>query len=262
MLINGEFDKIKKILVEFGEEWKDLAHMMGESLESIVQKQIDAYKNAQNIIKGGSGTSSSSSSSSNKGSSSSSGGGSIKTGGRVKVNNTSAAIYYASDSKKSSGSWKGAGVKAGENLYVVNSRNGRVALARSNNVNAALGWIDLRYVTGLKSGGYTGNWNGTDGKLAFLHQKERVLNAEQTESFDKMVTNLSVISPWMNTMVDFLRRFMLDKLNVTSSVGDTVTIKNDFVVTNNTPFEAKQFGSDFEKKIRQQLNRSGSKNLY
>jgi hypothetical protein len=33
---------------------------------------------------------------------------------------------------------------------------------------------------GLATGGYTGDWAGPFGKLAFLHQKELVLNKEDT----------------------------------------------------------------------------------
>ena len=36
---------------------------------------------------------------------------------------------------------------------------------------------------GLATGGYTGDWEGSYGKLAFLHQKELVLNAKDTENF-------------------------------------------------------------------------------
>ena len=36
---------------------------------------------------------------------------------------------------------------------------------------------------GLDTGGYTGDWDGGDGKLAMLHAKELVLNADDTENF-------------------------------------------------------------------------------
>ena len=38
-----------------------------------------------------------------------------------------------------------------------------------------------KQLVGFRSGGYTGTWND-DGKLAFLHQKELVLNADDTEN--------------------------------------------------------------------------------
>jgi hypothetical protein len=34
----------------------------------------------------------------------------------------------------------------------------------------------------LSTGGYTGDWSGSFGKLAFLHQKELVLNKQDTEN--------------------------------------------------------------------------------
>lgn len=54
---------------------------------------------------------------------------------------------------------------------------------------------------GLATGGYTGNWDGSYGKLAFLHQKELVLNASDTENFlqamdilDKIVSAIDLYS--------------------------------------------------------------------
>ena len=51
---------------------------------------------------------------------------------------------------------------------------------------------------GFKSGGYTGSWNGPDleknGKLAFLHQKELVLNADDTENMLSAVKLIRQIS--------------------------------------------------------------------
>jgi hypothetical protein len=44
---------------------------------------------------------------------------------------------------------------------------------------------DERYnilFTGFDTGGYTGEW-GSDGRLALLHQKELVLNADDTSKF-------------------------------------------------------------------------------
>jgi hypothetical protein len=33
------------------------------------------------------------------------------------------------------------------------------------------------------TGGYTGNWGGSYGKLAMLHKKELILNEDDTENF-------------------------------------------------------------------------------
>ena len=40
---------------------------------------------------------------------------------------------------------------------------------------------------GFKTGGYTGEWGGTEGKLALLHQKELVLDEDDTKNMLKSV---------------------------------------------------------------------------
>ena len=44
-------------------------------------------------------------------------------------------------------------------------------------------WETAKKKMGYDTGGYTGNWGTKEGKLAFLHQKEIVLNAKDTENF-------------------------------------------------------------------------------
>jgi hypothetical protein len=51
------------------------------------------------------------------------------------------------------------------------------------NNGAKLNAAVLHEKYGLATGGYTGDWAGSFGKLAFLHQKELVLNAGDTENF-------------------------------------------------------------------------------
>lgn len=49
--------------------------------------------------------------------------------------------------------------------------------------------VDKSVIKGFSSGGYTGEWNNgdTDGRLAWLHQKELVLNAADTENILSVV---------------------------------------------------------------------------
>ena len=44
-----------------------------------------------------------------------------------------------------------------------------------------LGWVKKKQISGYDTGGYTGKW-GADGRLALLHQKELVLNEEDTKN--------------------------------------------------------------------------------
>jgi hypothetical protein len=49
--------------------------------------------------------------------------------------------------------------------------------------NGITGWISKSYIEGFDTGGYTGDWGGSYGKLAMLHRKEIVLNEGDTANF-------------------------------------------------------------------------------
>ena len=53
-------------------------------------------------------------------------------------------------------------------------------------------------VQGLATGGYTGDWNGSDGRLAVLHQKELVLNESDTSNLLKAINVLRQVVASMN----------------------------------------------------------------
>jgi hypothetical protein len=64
-----------------------------------------------------------------------------------------------------------------------------------------LGWIKKEDIVGYDTGGYTGDWEGSYGKLAFLHKKEMILNAKDTENLlatmnilDKIISTIDLYS--------------------------------------------------------------------
>ena len=64
-----------------------------------------------------------------------------------------------------------------------------------------LGWIKKSQITAYDTGGYTGAWNSRNGKMAMLHEKELVLNKEDTANIlavVKMVRDL-VSMPYSNS---------------------------------------------------------------
>lgn len=65
--------------------------------------------------------------------------------------------------------------------------------AAGGNDHADEAWAALRRDYGFRTGGYTGEW-GEEGKLAFLHQKELVLNAEDTKNILDAVALIREIS--------------------------------------------------------------------
>lgn len=64
--------------------------------------------------------------------------------------------------------------------------------SRSNG-GAGMSWEDAKKQMGYDTGGYTGEW-GKEGRLAFLHQKELVLNAEDTKNVLAAVEAVRVIT--------------------------------------------------------------------
>lgn len=78
--------------------------------------------------------------------------------------------------------------------YVVLREEGDYVLARWYKSSAAAGWFKKSDLTHLATGGYTGNQEG----VAYLHKKERVLSAQQTANFEKLVNEYL---PAIDTMI-------------------------------------------------------------
>ena len=184
-------------------------------------------------------------------SSSSSGGSSVNRGSRVKVTDTNATIYVNSTTNSGSGTWKGAGISPSDTLYVVNTNGDRVALARTQNINDAIGWIDKKKIQAFASGGYTGEFTG--GRLAMLHAKEYVLNSTQTEAWLKLVPILTdlVKTPFvdMAKLVNGLANNTVD--------NSEVIITNNIEINNSSDVDMEKTNKGFEELVKEQLRRYG-----
>lgn len=118
----------------------------------------------------------------------------------------------------------------------------------SGSQNASM-WDRLKK-DGFDTGGYTGEW-GSSGKFAMLHQKERVLNAQQTKAFEHLIYNF------------------LPKLNLGNSIGaigksvgtiinnNAPLIQNDINITNNTPFDVSNKMDNLNRAIKAELQNIG-----
>ena len=96
-----------------------------------------------------------------------------------------------------------------------------------------LGWIKRSQLYGYDTGGYTGAWGDT-GRLALLHEKELVLNKEDTKNL------LDAVSILRNVMGNFSGNMMtrLDSIrngftNITSSSSEN--LKQDVHIEANFP---------------------------
>lgn len=124
------------------------------------------------------------------------GDGKIKLGEKVTAKGTG-DWYYSSDGLRPTGD-----VIAGE-YYITNIALGNTYpyhLSKGKTLgDRDKGWVKKNQIEGYDTGGYTGSWNNGDpaeknGKLAYLHQKELVLNETDTKNLlaaVKMVRTLT-----------------------------------------------------------------------
>ena len=95
------------------------------------------------------------------------------------------------------------------------ARNGNIKYVNENgshpyNIDGS-GWIKKTDIVGYDTGGYTGDWDGSYGKLAMLHKKELILNESDTKNFLAS----------MEVMERILR--ILDLQTISSQVGGILT---------------------------------------
>ena len=262
MIRNQKTQEIIDLLTEFDSQWDGWATLMGKTAGQIIAEEVAlAIANYKDVVNGTitpdggkytnkvTGGSSSSSSGSTKKPSGGSSSSSLKKGSRVKITNTSAGMYYTSSSKSAVDNWKG----WTGSYYIVNTANGRYALGRSKSISSAIGWIDKKYVKRFATGGYTGSDEG----LAYLHSKERVLNAKQTSAFENLV-------------YDFLPRIESDLLKPVNNNNNTTTTNNNGNVfnkelvsvnidkiVNNTPFDVQNTEDNLDRAFRTSLRKAG-----
>lgn len=62
-----------------------------------------------------------------------------------------------------------------------------------NNRNTWVGWVNKDQISGYDTGGYTGEW-GSTGRMAFLHEKELILNKEDTKNILAAVNGIRQFS--------------------------------------------------------------------
>jgi hypothetical protein len=118
-----------------------------------------------------------------------------------------------------------------------------------------LGWVSLSQLSGYDTGGYTGDWSdgitdANNGKLAILHQKELVLNAEQTE-------HILEVSKIVEGVVDSLKQFNLGTslTNIASSLSTAFGANSvDQDVTINATFEDVRSSEEIKSALTSLVN--------
>lgn len=265
-LLNGNAtaqQKILDLLKEYVPEYANIGQVMGQSLaDSMMAEVQDAMDSIAGLKTTGTTETPAPAGSSSGGSS----GGSTATPAptaptasgansppiRKGYNSKGEKLKPSSsliDYMKSKGYYAGfSDRKAIYDYYANNGVLAKGAYSGSGAQNSSL-WARLKK-DGFDTGGYTGEW-GSQGKFAMLHQKERVLNAQQTKAFENLVYN-------------FLPKIRVGKtLDMAGSTAGTIInnnaplIQNDIKITNNTPFDVSNKMDNLNRAIKSELQQIG-----
>lgn len=187
-----------------------------------VQEQQRAANAAAGNSSGGSGGSGSSSGSgSGYGGS---GSGSSRSGdGNLTVGDVatySGSYYYDSYGTAPSGS-RYSGVAGGIVVDKINNNPYGVHIHSSDGKFRDLGWVKKSQLTGYESGGYTGDWAGESGRLALLHQKELVLNANDTSNILNAVQILRDITDTIGSSILAKMSAITANTSIGGNLGET-----------------------------------------
>ena len=112
----------------------------------------------------------------------------------------------------------------------------RRALQDQGITGADYNWFKQYYkkINGYATGGYTGDWNTTDGKLAILHEKELVLNKDDTANILSAVDSMRHLNDSIgNTLMSTVLGAVLGLKNISPGTVNTVA-NNTSTETNNT----------------------------
>ncbi len=209
------------------------------------QRQAAAAAGSAN---GGSGSGNGNSSSgSGSGSNGAGGSGSGGGDGNLIVGETatySGSYYYDSYGSSPTGS-KYSGVANGIVVDRITNNPYGIHIHSADGRYGDLGWIKKSQLSGYDTGGYTGEW-GSDGRLALLHQKELVLNKEDTAN---MLNAISI----MRNITNMLGSSVLGKLAAVTAGGLGTEVGGD-VLEQNVHIDAQFPNVKDSREIEEALN--------
>ena len=260
--------EILRLLQTYEDDYTDIGRLWGSSLSQAFMDEISVAFEALDYLKGENNKFTSGTTANTPVSTSppkanptptpaptaptNSGSGNVGKGSRVKITDPNAGIYVNSTTGSRSGTWKGAGIGTGDTLYVVNVSGNRMALARTQSINDAIGWIDKTKLMAFATGGYTGEFNG--GRLAMLHEKEYVLNSAQTQAWLKLVPMLTelVKTPFLD-----MAKIFEGLTNSTVDNSSEVTITNNIEINNSSNVDMDKTNKGIEQLFKEQLRKYG-----
>lgn len=252
LIKKNDVDTLTKLLTEHDSQWDGWKTLNGQSAQQVIQGEVQsAINNYNDVING--------TINGNGGASSNNSGASVATPTPTPaptpvktvtvgstINAKGATIY-----SNSYGGGGGSQYYGNDPIYTVVGENNGYWLVRYHKLSSGYtGWFKKSDVTAMKTGGYTGNYEG----FAYLHAKERVLNAQQTAAFEKLVYNLlpSISSTLLNGNVNNATT------NNNGNVFNKELVKVDVgQIVNNTPYDIKNTEDNLDRLVRASLKKSG-----
>lgn len=225
----GAYDQIKKSYEAIRKEIETYIAKLNEAIEK--QKELGNSKPTSSGSSSGSSSNSSGSGSSPKFPGDANGNGRPDKGEKVRIKSGVRWYHDSAGMNPSGTAW------SDRDLYVVNTSGNAygIAVGSTSNISSALGWVKQTDIVGFESGGYTGSFgnqgglDGRNGKLAMLHEKELILNKNDTQNMLEMITvaREAYRTPKNNYDIN------------TSGVSQNVVINADFSgVRNSTEIES------------------------
>lgn len=144
------------------------------------------------------------------------------------VTYTGGLYYYDSYGKPPTGS-RGPGKKV--TIVRINEKAPYPIAVKST--DSAYGWLKKSQITGYDTGGYTGDWDDEDGRLALLHKKELVLKDSDTEN---MLSAVKMVRG-MSSLLDSINQSMQSRMSGLLSYLTFATNSISSIPNNSNPLE-------------------------
>ncbi|UGO51228.1 tail length tape measure protein [Bacillus phage vB_BanS_Skywalker] len=140
----------------------------------------------------------------------------------------------------------------GANVQILGEEGDWWKVKFSNSRGTSTGFANKKYIKAFDTGGYTGDWSGNGGKMAMLHKKEQVLNANDTK-------NLFDTVKLVDKVKDYLPNFKANNM-ARQFVGDGgvsgMNVENNYYLDvniesmNGTKDQAKSVTSEIIKGLK------------
>ena len=183
---------------DLSQEYLDMAESVREyirALEEAARAAGNTIESAGGIDKDDLPPANSDQSSDNNSSNSNSGSSSSGTGGGNGIPEVGDEVIYTGGTyyHDSYGTDPAGRRGPGKKVKITNIAKGRPYPIHVQSNNSAYGWLKESQISGFDTGGYTGEFDNA--KLAFLHEKELVLNQEDTKNILAAVSAIRAFEP-------------------------------------------------------------------